>query len=309
MVALRSGDGWNSSSTYTPTNPPLPGHWQPTPPGFLPPSLPQWGALTPPFTMTSNTQFRQVAPPLLDSQRYTDEFNEVKLLGKDNSATRTPDQTEIAYFWVDGPGSQTPPGHWNSIAQEVATSKNTTLAENARLFALLNLAEADAAISAWQMKYEYDFWRPITGIRAGDDDTNGSTVGDPTWTPLLITPPFPAYVSGHSIFSAAGAAILADLFGDITPFTSDSDNLEINGNQVVLTRSFNSFSQAALEAGRSRIYGGIHWDCDNEFGWEAGDALGKYVSANYLTAPLPGTLAMTLTGFGAMFLAAWCRRP
>ena len=99
--------------------------------------------------MTSNIQFRQEAPPLLTSQRYLDEFNDVKSLGKNNSVTRTPDQTEIAYFWADGAGSQTPPGHWNSIAQTVATSKNTTLAENARLFALLNLAEADAAIAAW----------------------------------------------------------------------------------------------------------------------------------------------------------------
>jgi hypothetical protein len=159
------------------------------------------------------------------------------------------------------------------------------------------------------MKYEYDFWRPITGIRAGDNDTNDTTVGDPTWTPLLTTPPHPSYVSGHSTFSAAGAAILADFFGDGVSFTSQSDNLVIDGNPVELTRSYNSFSEAASEAGRSRIYGGIHWECDNEFGWEAGKALGEYVSANYLTAPLPGTLTMTLTGFGALLLAAWrCRR-
>lgn len=308
MVLLRSQDRSNDSSSYTPTNPPVVGHWQPTPPDFAPPSFPQWGNMVP-FTMTSNTQFRQEAPPLLTSQRYLDEFNEVKSLGKDNSVERTPDQTEIAYFWLDGAGSHTPPGHWNSIAQTVATAKSTALAENARLFALLNLAEADAAISAWQMKYEYDFWRPITGIRAGDNDTNDTTVGDPTWTPLLTTPPHPSYVSGHSTFSAAGAAILADFFGDGVSFTSQSDNLVIDGNPVELTRSYNSFSEAASEAGRSRIYGGIHWECDNEFGWEAGKALGEYVSANYLTAPLPGTLTMTLTGFGALLLAAWrCRR-
>ncbi len=96
-------------------------------------------------------------------------------MGTITSATRTPDQTNIAYFWADGAGTETPPGHWNSIAQTVATSENNTLAENARLFALLNLAEADAAIAAWHMKYEYDLWRPITGIRAADDDGNPIT--------------------------------------------------------------------------------------------------------------------------------------
>ena len=125
------------------------------------------------------------------------------------------------------------------------------------------------------MKYDYDFWRPITGIRTGDDDTNDTTVGDPTWTPLVTTPAFPSYVSGHSAFSAAGAAILAELFGDDTSFTSDSDKLVINGNPVELTRNYSSFSQAALEAGRSRIYGGIHWEFDNEFGLKAGDDSGR----------------------------------
>lgn len=303
MVQLRSTDGWNVplNPPYAPTNPPVAGHWQPTPTAFAPFLLPQWGGVTP-FTMTSNTQFRQEAPPLLDSPRYTAEFNEVKSLGKSDSSTRTPDQTQIAFFWLDGAGTETPPGHWNSIAQTVAMSKNTTLAENARLFALLNLAEADAAIAAWDMKLYYDFWRPITAIHAADTDGNNDTAGDPSWTPLVNTPPFPGYTSGHSNFSGASSTILAELFGDNTAFSSTSDDLP------GVTRYFTSFSQAALEAGRSRIYAGIHFECDNEFGLKAGGELGEYVFANYLTAPLPGTLAMTLTGLGAMLLAAWRRR-
>ena len=106
----------------------------------------------------------------------------------------------------------------------MATSQSTTLAENARLFALLNLAEADAAIAAWDMKLNYDFWRPITAIQAADTDGNNDTDADPAWTPLITTPPFPSYVSGHSTFSGASAAVLAELFGDATAFSSTADN-------------------------------------------------------------------------------------
>jgi hypothetical protein len=259
-----------------------------------------------PFAMTSNTQFYQVPPPALDSTRYTDEFNEVKDYGAKISPSRTVDQTNTAYFWADGPGTETPPGHWNSIAQTVAQSENNTLTENARLFALLNLAEADAAIASWYMKLTYDFWRPITAIREADTDGNPNTIEDPTWEPLITTPPFPSYVSGHSTFSGAAAAVLAELFGNDTAFTSTTDSLVLPPGYE---RDYASFSEAALEAGKSRIYGGIHWQADNEFGLKTGDELGKYIFANYLSpVPLPGTLLLSLTGFGAMLLGAWRRR-
>jgi hypothetical protein len=315
MLQWRRFDGSTDFYPYTPTNPPVPGHWQPTPPAKAPFLLPQWGDVTP-FTMTSKTQFLQMPPPALDSVRYTNEFNEVKSLGALNSLTRTADQTQIARFWADGAGTETPPGHWNSIAQTVAQSKGTSLEENARLFALLNLAEADAAITAWYMKRDYDFWRPLTGIREADTDGNPDTIADPTWTPLLNTPPFPSYVSGHSTYSGAGAAILAELFGDNTAFSSTSDNPLLAG----VTRSYDSFSEAALEAGRSRIYGGIHWECDNEFGLKAGKGVGEYIFDNFLNpleiealsvgtdvqvviTPLPGTLSLSLLGFSTMWLA------
>jgi hypothetical protein len=322
MLTWRSTDGASAAAAYPYTPTPGAGNWRPTPPSNADFLLPGWGYVTP-FAMTSNTQFFQKKDPVATtSNLYAKAYNEVKSLGAKIGSTRTPEQTEIALFWADGAGTETPPGHWNSIAQTVAQAKQTDLAENARLFALLNLAEADAAITAWNMKLEYDYWRPITGIREGDQDGNRKTVGDPDWEPLIATPPFPACVSGHSTFSAAAAEVLGEFFGDKTAFTTTSDGLE------GVERTFARFSQAAAEAGISRIYGGIHWDFDNEMGLKAGDALGDYVFDNFLTplktkdllaanlmggplgplnngspaAPLPGTLSLGLGGLGAMLI-------
>ena len=206
---------------YTPR--PGPGNWRPTPPGFLPPVHPNWPQVTP-FALASGAQFRPAGPPALTSAEYTRNFNEVKALGALNSAVRTADETKIARFWLDGPGTATPPGHWNRIAQDVARAKGTTLAQNARLFALLNLAGADAGIACWDAKYVYDFWRQITAIREADTDGNPDTVADPNWTPLVTTPNHPSYPSGHATFSGAAATVLAAFFGtDDVAFTSTPD--------------------------------------------------------------------------------------
>jgi membrane-associated phospholipid phosphatase len=164
--------------------------------------------------MTNGAQFRPSGPPALSSDKYAADFNQVKTLGAKNSTVRTPEQTEIAQFWSDGAGTYTPPGHWNQIAEEVATKRNTSLVDEARLFALLNIALADAGIAAWDAKYAYDFWRPATAIRQADFDNNPQTTADPTWDSLIGTPPFPEYVSGHSTFS--GAADMGSIFmGDL----------------------------------------------------------------------------------------------
>jgi hypothetical protein len=274
MLKWRERDGATSQAAYRP--PSGRGFWSPTPPDYLPALLPRWGASRC-FCLRSGDQFRPAAPPSMDSASYARDFKEVKELGALSSSVRTPEQTEIALFWADVAGTVTPPGHWNQIAQAVAGSRRTTTMENARLFALLNLALADAAIACWDSKFSYSYWRPIQGIRAARQE--GSALGDdPGWTPLIITPPFPSYTSGHSTFSGAGAAVLARFFGtDRIPFTVGSA-----GGVRGLPRSFSSFSAAAQEAGRSRIYGGIHWEFDNVAGLALGRSVGEYVARTLL---------------------------
>lgn len=278
MIAARSADGSTFNPPYTPgTNP---GDWRPTPPGFQPPALPGWGSVTP-FGIPSGSAFRPPAPPALTSAQYTAAWNEVKELGSATSATRTADQTQIAIFWRAGGGTNTPPGMWNNIAQVVGTAQGNTLEENARMFALLNLGTADAGVAAWDAKYTYNHWRPIAGIREADTDGNADTTADPSWTPLFATPNHPSYVSGHSTFSAVSAAILADFFGtDAIPFSFSGDDLP------GVFRSFDGFSDAAAEAGMSRIYGGIHWQYDNTYGQQLGNSVGSYIFDHYMQ-PIP----------------------
>ncbi|HEV8610802.1 MAG TPA: phosphatase PAP2 family protein [Thermoanaerobaculia bacterium] len=274
ILDLRSSDHADDVVTYVPRT--GAGYWAPTPPALAAALLPQWPGVTP-FAMTSGGQFRPAPPPDLSTDRWASDYNQVKDIGSATSGTRTIEQTAIARFWADGAGTVTPPGHWNVIARDVALQQGTTLEENARLFALLNLAEADAAIVSWDCKYQFEFWRPVTAIVNGDLDPRADTEKDPDWTPLLVTPPFPEYTSGHSTFSSAGAAILATFFGsDDMAFTTESEDLP------GVVRSFTSFSAAAAEAGMSRIYGGIHFLSANEAGLSSGAALGAYVSANFL---------------------------
>ncbi len=273
MLANRTND-LPATPPYTPGSDP--GDWRPTLPANAPFVLPGWGQLKP-FTLTSGDQFRPGAPPALTDAAYTAAFNEVKELGSRTSTTRTADQTQIALFWAAGGGSDTPPGMNNRIAQEVVARKNLSLVDTARVFALLNLAEADAAIVSWDAKREYDLWRPITAVREAATDGNPDTAADPAWLPLIATPPFPAYTSGHSTFSGAGAAVLTLLFGDL-PFTTWSPDLP------GVTRSFASFTAAALEAGMSRVYGGIHYQFDNQEGLSSGNLVGTQVVSKFLKA-------------------------
>src|SRR5438034_3657156 len=157
ILAARANDG--SDATVPPPGGSGPGVWVPTPPAFLPYLLPQWGFVTP-FAMSSSSQFRPPGPPPLDSQRYAADYYEVKELGAASGSTRTAEQTEIALFWADGAGTETPPGHWNSIAQIIADARGNTLEQNARLFALLNIAIGDAAICAWYANFDFLFWLP-----------------------------------------------------------------------------------------------------------------------------------------------------
>jgi membrane-associated phospholipid phosphatase len=274
ILTLRSTDGFNTTVNYTPgTNP---GDWQPTPPANASALLPQWGQVTP-FGLTSGSQFRPAGEPALTSDQYTTEFNQVKDLGSINSTTRTADQTEVAKFWADGSGTFTPPGHWNQIAQNAAATKGNSLVDNARLFALLDISLADAGIAAWDAKYTENSWRPITAIQKADTDGNPNTTADTNWKPLITTPPFPSYISGHSTFSAAAATVLTTILGDNVSFSLNS--LGTPG----VNRTFTNFNAAANEAGISRIYGGIHFNADNVDGLATGKSVGNYVLQNLLT--------------------------
>jgi hypothetical protein len=275
ILAWRANDG----SVPDPNAPPYvpgtdPGDWQPTPPANLPALAPQWPYVTP-FAMTSGSQFRPAAPPALDSAEYAAAFNEVKDLGRVNSLTRTDEQTQIARFWNDGLGTAFAMGYWNRIAAQAATDQGLSLVQDAHVFALLNIAEADAHIACWDAKYTYNLWRPVTAIRAADTDGNPATEADATWTPLLVTPNFPSYMSAHSTLSAAAAEVLTALFGADYHFT-------VGAESVPYTRSFDSFDAAAAEAGQSRIYGGIHYQFDNQAAQASGHAVGQFVAANFL---------------------------
>ena len=266
ILAARANDGWNAS--VPPPGGSGPGVWVPTPPAFLPYLLPQWGFVMP-FAMSSSLQFRPPGPPSLDSQQYAADYNEVKELGAAVGSTRTEEQTQIALFWADGAGTETPPGHWNSIAQTIADARGNTLEENARLFALLNIAMADAAICAWDAKYTFHFWRPVTAIAFAEPELH--------WMSFIITPPFPDYVSGHSTFSGAAATVLALFYGtEDLAFTIGSDFLP------GVYRSFLTCLDAAQEAAVSRLYGGIHFRSANEDGLQAGISIGEWTGSHYL---------------------------
>jgi hypothetical protein len=276
IIAARANDGVTISVNYIPGL--EPGQWQPTPDGGSKPALlPQWRQVTPFVTSMNSGEFLAPPPPALTSAEYAAEFNQTKEFGAANSTIRTAEQTEIAKFWADGAGTYTPPGHWNQISQDVALDRGNSLVENARLFAMVNISVADAGICCWDAKYTYNFWRPITAIRNGDIDGNAATTADPDWSPLLTTPPFPEYTSGHSTFSGAGSSVLTALYGDNYQFSTTSMGLP------GVSRQFTSFSQAANEGGMSRIYGGIHFMSANTNGLEIGRKLGNYVATNLFT--------------------------
>jgi hypothetical protein len=266
MLAWRASDGSSASVSYSYGSDP--GDWQPTPPSFAQtPATPQWRYVTP-FAMESGDQFRPGPPPALTSADYTEAFLEVKELGRIDSTTRTPEQTEIALFWANAGV-----GVWNQITETVARAHELSLAENARLFAQVSVANADAFIASYDAKYEYNFWRPVTAIRAADTDGNPDTIPDPTWTPLIPTPNHPSYGSNHSTQSRAAAEALADFFG--------TDRVSFAATSAGIERSYKSFTEAAKEGGRSRVYAGIHWSFDSAAGEQLGRKVGRYVSGHY----------------------------
>jgi hypothetical protein len=270
ILALRSNDGSNAIVPYVPGS--GPGVWQPTPPTFAPAAFVAF-ATTTPFTLRSSSQFLAEGPPRLTSSEYARDFNEVKSLGAVNSATRTADQTEAAQFWIENSDFT-----WNLIARLAATAHHNNLSQNARLFALLNMATADGIITGFNTKYTYNFWRPITAIRAADTDGNDETTADPAWTPLSPTPAHPDYTSNHTIYSAAAAKVLALVFGDDDFDFSITSSTAPNG----AVRSYHSFSQAAEECGIARVWVGFHFRTAVRHGLNQGKQVGRFAFEHYL---------------------------
>jgi hypothetical protein len=276
ILVNREADGsGGAQTTYRPGG--RPGEYQFTLPNNFA-LLPGWGNVTP-FTIPNADRFVPAGPPPFGGASYASELNTVQRLGGVNSTVRTADQSEVAMFWAYDRGDTfRPPAQWNVIAETVALWEGGSILDNARLFAHLNLAQADAGIVAWETKYTYNQLRPITAIRGANADGNAQTIGDPNWQSFLPTPPFPDYISGHSTFGAAAAQVLAGYFGNNYQFQVSSQ--EIAGTY----RSFNSFQQAAAENGISRIYGGIHVQSANSGGIEAGQEVADYVLRNSLQA-------------------------
>jgi membrane-associated phospholipid phosphatase len=264
MLAARSDDGSSVTPPVFPAGT-QPGDWRPAPPALAPAVFTQWPAVTP-FVLDRSTQFRPAAPPALTSAAYAQALNEVKSLGQNTSTTRTADQTVTAKFWP-GPIWTT----WNEIAEKSALAHHSDLVHTARLFALLNLSLADTTIAFYDAKYQYHAWRPITAVREADADGNPATTGDPNWSPVLATAPDPSYPGAHSAISGAAATVLANVYGDHDKIGVTSDVLP------GVTRSFNSYSAAASEAGLSRIYGGVHTRIDHEAGIKLGHQVAGFV--------------------------------
>jgi hypothetical protein len=263
ILAWRAGDGFTAPPPYTAGS--APGDWQPTPPLFLgPPQAPlfrQFAAMTP-FALTSPSQYLPPGPPPLTSARYAQDLAEVQALGSATSTVRTAEQTQTAVFWQ----ADTPAAMWNRVADQLAQANDLPLAPNARLLAQLNIALADATIAVWKAKATYNFWRPVTAIRAASD---------PAWTPLLPTPAFQEYPSAHSGVSSAATAVLAAFYGNNTPFTVTSAGLR------GARRDFTTFTSAVQQIGDARIFAGFHF----RFSCTDAAALGAQV-ARYVTSTL-----------------------
>jgi hypothetical protein len=265
MIAARQNDGAFGPQTWTVGT--QPGQWRPTPPTFA--SAGAWTGHVKPFLIPSASMFRTSGPPALASSTYAKDYNEVKKIGAVNSTTRTADQTDAAKWWHDRRLTE-----WE-IKRQVATSQGLNTIQAARMFAMVDMTETDAVIACYNEKEFWNFWRPVTAIQLGDTDGNGATVGDPNWMPLLVTPPFPEYTSGHTCFTSASMTTLAFFY------KKDKISFSAFSPASNSTRHFTSFSQALAEVVEARIWGGIHFRTADTQGVKIGLSVFAYMSGHY----------------------------
>jgi len=264
MIAGRAGDGaFDPAAAWTVGT--APGQWRPTPPAFAQDGA--WVGDLRPFVISSGDAFRTPGPPALSSAAWARDYNEVKALGSATSTVRTQDQTESAIWWHDRRLTE-----WE-IKRQLARTQRLSPLGTARMFAMADVANADSLIACFNEKKFWNFWRPVTAIPLGDTDGNPATAADPAWTPLLITPPFPDYTSGHTCSTSAGMYALRRFFG--------RDNLTFSAYSADsgTTRTFTSFSSAVDEVVGARIWGGVHYRTADERGVDIGYGVARYVLA------------------------------
>jgi hypothetical protein len=261
ILAKRAEDGSNVEVPYEPGT--QPGEWRPTPPDFTPAFRPGMGRVVP-FTSCSTSQFRPEPPPTLDSASYARDLAEVRKGGDVNSPTRTRYQTDIARFYAVTDAVQL----YYPAARQVSRAQRKTLSQNARIFALLGMAMFDAAISVFEAKYHYNYWRPVTAIHAA---------GEPDWVPLVFTPPFPGYPSGHAGFGAAARVVLENVFGRSGHFIRLTNPLVPD---VILR--YTRWKQITTDVDDARVFGGVHFRFDQVAAASQGQFVGEYVLQRYL---------------------------
>ena len=289
LLEARSKDNWNGEAEYT-WHPMAPGVYAEfnehsgTPEGFI--FGAGWAAATP-FMLPSQDHFRSPPPPEIESDDYTRAFIEVKIFGRTESTERSDDQAHLAMWWKDFVENS-----HNRLARELIVLEGLNLWEAARALALLNMTIYDAYVSVFENKFHYNHWRPYTAIRWAAHDQNPDTEADEEWNNLhKHTYAFPSYPSAHGTASSAAMRVLSNTLGtgDEYVFTMTTEEVESAGpfsekiKMVPPTRSFNSFSEAGLEASMSRLYLGIHFRYDSEEGHRLGNAIGDYAIEKYLT--------------------------
>jgi hypothetical protein len=284
MLDARANDGRPGHGEQDPIlYPEGPGVWRPTPPNYASDPA-SWVGNVQPFIVPSAEMLRTDGPNPLTSAAYAEDYNEVKKLGSLTSTTRTADQTEAAIFW------QFTAAFWDAVTRTISAQRGLDIVENARLFAMENMAWADGFIGCYNDKYYWQFWRPIAAIRAGDTDGNPATAGDPNWTPLfdpgaselglnfgptLFTPPFPDHPSAHSCGSSAIVHTLQDFFG------TDKIAFSAFSARTRTWRSFDRLSDALKEVIDARVWGGIHFRTADMQGAVLGTKVAHYLSQHY----------------------------
>jgi hypothetical protein len=267
VIAERASDGTNAPDTYRPVT--SPGVWIPT----VPPLFAEY-ARARPWVMKSADQMRPPPPPDLKGERYARDYNETKAMGAAKSAERTAEQTEAVKFWTQA--NLGPP--WQGAARMLSEEKKLTVAENARLFALLNMGIANTFVIDWDAKFHYNFWRPMTAIRNGDQDGNDATERDAGWAPLNANPMHPEYPSQAAIIAGVSVGILEAVFGanPSTPVVAT----DVNDRKV--QRRYANIRELADEINNVRVWGGIHFRTSLEVGYDMGRRIAVHMVENSL---------------------------